>query len=219
MCPYVHTFAAWLDRIFWGPISTDDQYRTPTGFRGFFIGQAMLEQHRPENLWTLNLLDLTPRAQVLEIGFGPGLLLRHMACRVKKGKVFGVDLSSIMVVMAGLRNLWPLITGQLQLRRGDALHLPHRKNSLDTIVSIHGIYFWMAPLGVIQECRRVLKPGGRLVLTFMPSSKWPEQGKGVTCHVFSEVEVCSLLEQGGFQNIRVVPGQDHFRECAVIGEA
>jgi ribosomal protein S18 acetylase RimI-like enzyme len=36
----------------------DGQYRKPSGIVGRWIGRKMARQHQPENLWTVNLLNV-----------------------------------------------------------------------------------------------------------------------------------------------------------------
>lgn len=218
MSSIIRRLATAVDRIFVGPVSLDDQYRTPRGFTGFLVGQDMQKQHQPETLWTVGLLEVRPDQTLLEIGSGPGLLLGKIAERLTSGRVFALDLSRSMVRMSRLRNLKHVLRGTLRVDQGDAMKLPYREGQFDTIVSVHSIYFWPDPEEVLQECRKVLRPSGKLVLTFMPRRKWPQDGAGATCHVFSEDEMVTLLQKAGFSRVKVVPGEAHFRECAVVAE-
>ena len=218
MSSIIRRLAHAVDRILVGSISLDAQYRTPRGFTGFLVGQDMQRQHQPETLWTLGLLKVQPDQTLLEIGSGPGLLLGKIAEQLTSGRVFALDLSRSMVRMARLRNLGHVLRGRLRVDQGDAMALPYPEKQFDTIVSVHSIYFWPDPLQVLQGCRKVLRPEGKLVLTFMPRRKWPQDGAGATCHVFSEDEMVALLQQAGFSRVTVVPGEAHFRECAVIAQ-
>ncbi|GGJ32659.1 class I SAM-dependent methyltransferase [Deinococcus roseus] len=212
----IRRIATALDRISLGNISLDDQYRTPRGLMGLLVGQDMLRQHAPEIHWTFSLLKLCGTEQVLEIGSGPGLLLGKMAREMKTGRVFGLDVSDSMVNLSRWRNLMQVLGGQLRVQEGDAAALPYSAHQFDCIVSVHCLYFWQDPLRVLQECLRVLKPEGKLVLTFMPKRRWPNGGVGSTCQVFSEEELVELILQAGFSGAEVVSGETHFRECAVI---
>lgn len=213
----LRTLARLLDRPVMGDVSLDDQYRTPRGLSGMLVGEDMLRQHRPENRWTLALLKVKPTDHILEIGSGPGLLLNLISQLLHGGQVWGLDLSRSMVRLASLHN-WPaVLQGKVRLRQGNAAHLPFGKGMFDTVVSVHSIYFWKDPSQVLQESRRVLKPRGKMVVTFMPRHHWPHQGEKSTCHVFSEQEMVQLFQEAGFVQVRVDPGESHFRECAVVG--
>ncbi|GEM46103.1 class I SAM-dependent methyltransferase [Deinococcus cellulosilyticus] len=217
----MHTFArklaGTLDRLTLGKVPTHEQYRLPRGLTGFFIGGDMMKQHSPETLWTLSLMQLKPDSQVLEIGPGAGALLGSIAEKLTSGQVTGLDLSHSMVQMAWARNLRHVSRRRVNVLQGNAMSLPFKDQHFDEIVSVHSLYFWPDPEKVLSECLRVLKPRGRLILTFMPRNRWPNEGQGATCHVFSAEEVAALMRKAGFSHTEVVPGEAHFRECAVIG--
>ncbi len=120
----------------------DGQYRRPTGIVGWWIGRKMAEQHQPENLWTVQLLNLQPGDHVLEIGFGPGFAVQKVAEHLTSGEVGGVDFSRAMVDTAKRRNAAAVRAGKVDLRLGDAAHIPFEDNCFDKAYSIHSIYFW-----------------------------------------------------------------------------
>ncbi len=186
----------------------DGQYRQPTGPIGRWIGSRMAAQHRPENLWTVNLLDVKPADHILEIGFGPGIAIQEVAWRATQGHIAGVDFSRAMVAAASRRNAHALREGQVDLRFGDAADLPFPDSTYDKAFSIHSIYFWPEPLKALSEIRRVLKPGGLLVLTVLPREKWnpdnPDAAGTPECRPYSGNELVTLLNQTGFVNTAVV---------------
>lgn len=197
-----------------------DHYGYPQGIKGYVAGKRMAEQHRPENLWTVNLLDAQPTDHVLEIGFGPGLALEHLAPRLVAGQLLGIDASSTMVRMAARRNRMAIRSGRVRLRRANAASLPFEDTSLDKIYSIHSLYFWPDPVLVMQEMVRVLKPDGLICLTFMARAQWPGGGLGdEKCHVYAAEDVCELLMRSGCTRTHIDrgPADKPFREVAVLG--
>ena len=69
-----------------------------------------------------------------------------------------------------------------------------------------------------SELRRVLKPAGTLVLTFLPKERWPGGEPATTISgVYSGQEVVQLLHEAGFTggHIEWGPEQKPFREIAV----
>lgn len=194
-------------------------YGYPQGIKGYIAGKRMAEQHLPENLWTVGLLDAQPTDHILEIGFGPGLALEHLAPQLPAGQLFGVDSSSAMLRMASGRNRAAIRAGRVSLQRADASRLPFAAASLDKIYSIHSLYFWPDPVAVVQEMLRVLKPGGLICLTFMAREQWPGGGTGdEKCHVYSAEDVCELLLRGGCTRTHIDrgPADKIFREVAVL---
>ena len=186
----------------------DGQYRRPSGLLGRWIGRRMAQQHVPENLWTVSLLDAQPRDRILELGFGPGLAVEKLATKVTEGVVAGIDFSRTMVAVANTRNAEAVRAGRVKLRYGDALRLPYDNASFDKAYSIHSIYFWRKPAGSLKEIHRVLKPGGFLVMTILPKEKWnagdPEKPIGTPdCTPYSGEELKNMLLKAGFSSTRI----------------
>jgi ubiquinone/menaquinone biosynthesis C-methylase UbiE len=183
----------------------DGQYRQPSGLIGRWIGGRMAQQHRPENLWTVNLLDVGNTDHILEIGFGPGFAIQTFARCARH--VAGIDFSRTMVAVARKRNAAAVREGKVDLRYGDAAELPFADTIFDKVYSIHSIYFWRDPLRVLREIRRVLKPNGYLVLTVLPKERWnpenPDAAGTPDCIPYSGAELQALLAQAGFTRTRI----------------
>lgn len=204
----------------WWEHFIDQQYRRPTGIVGQFIGSRMARQHAPENIWSVGLLAVQPADRVLEVGFGPGLTIAQMAARATGGLVAGVDFSPAMLALARRRNTRAIKAGRVDLRASEATALPFADVSFDKALSIHTLYFWSDPAQPLAELRRVLKPGGTLVLTFLPKERWPGGEQAATiAGVYAGQEVVQLLREAGFAQAHVEPGpeQKPFREIAVVG--
>ena len=185
----------------------DGQYRQPSGLVGRWIGGKMARQHQPENLWTVNLLDVQPNDHILEIGFGPGIAVEAVAQRATNGLVAGVDFSATMVALASQRNVGAIRAGCVDLRKGDAAHLPFADAAFDQAYSIHSIYFWPEPAAALREIHRVLKRGGRLILTVLPKEKWkpetPDAAGTPECIPYTGSDLKRLLLGVGFSDITI----------------
>lgn len=103
---------------------------------------------------------------VLEIAVGTGVQLAALARRNPSGRTVGVELSDGMLEkarreIAGLANV--------ELHKADALSLPFEDASFDLVVNSYMLD--LLPLDQIpvalSEMKRVLRPGGRLVLSNM----------------------------------------------------
>lgn len=98
---------------------------------------------------------------VLDVAAGTGGATVGLASRVGiAGRVFAVDLSLPMLRvaaanLAGLRAAIAVMDGQW---------LACRDGSFDAVVCQLGLMFFPAPLRGLEECRRVLRPGGRVAL-------------------------------------------------------
>src|SRR5206468_4239492 len=92
--------------------------------------------------------------RLLEIGVGSGQMLAAM--RTHGWQVEGVDLDPAAVRNAQAKGL-PVKLGTLEEQN-------YPDCSFDAIVMSHVIEHVPAPVSFLNECRRVLKPHGRLVL-------------------------------------------------------
>lgn len=180
----------------------DSQYRKPRGLIGWWIGRQMMKQHLPENVWTIETLELQPTDSVLEVGFGPGLAIREAARLVERGRVSGIDFSAAMVSMAKRLNADAVRKGRVELRRSDAHSLPYADAAFDKAYSIHSIYFWQSPLEGLREIHRVLKSGGVVAMTILPKERFkvdnPDALNTPTFRAFSGAELSAMLTQVGF---------------------
>jgi SAM-dependent methyltransferase len=185
----------------------DAQYRRPSGPIGLWVGRRMARQHRAENAWTVSLVDAQPADQILEVGFGPGVAVEMLARIITRGRIVGVDASAAMVASASRRNRAALRAGRVELRQGEAASLPFSDATFDKAYSIHSIYFWPNVMNGLCEIRRVLKPGGRLVITILPKERWPVSPDGSLgtpdCRVFGGDELARLMREAGFKSTQV----------------
>lgn len=115
----------------------------------------------------LKLLAVRRGERVLELGFGTGHCLVELARAVgRDGKVLGVDLSENMLALADELLRKKRLTRRVELHCGDAEHLPFEPGSIDAVFASFTLELFDTPElpKVLAEWRRVLKPGGRLVV-------------------------------------------------------
>jgi ubiquinone/menaquinone biosynthesis C-methylase UbiE len=118
----------------------------------------------------LEMLNAQSGEKILEIGFGTGHCLIELARAVgPSGRVFGIDISDKMVEISQKRACEEKLDSRIQLACGDALHLPYQSEILDRIFMSFTLELFDTPEIplVLAECKRVLKPGGRLVVVGM----------------------------------------------------
>jgi arsenite methyltransferase len=124
-------------------------------FEATYQAPDVVEQRRA----TRAILALQPGEHVLDIGSGPGFLAAEMASEVGgTGRVVGVDPSESMLAIGARRG------APVEYVEGDALALPFPDETFDAAVATQ-VYEYVADMpAALSEARRVLKPGGRLLI-------------------------------------------------------
>lgn len=118
----------------------------------------------------LELLQIRPGESVLEIGYGTGHSLVRLAQSVGPGgRVTGIDISPGMRDVAQQRVTDAGVEGQVELLVGSVPPLPMENDSFDVVVMSFTLELFSPESlsDVLSECRRVLKPGGRLGVVSM----------------------------------------------------
>src|SRR5262245_33058775 len=103
------------------------QFGNPRGLAGRVAGWVMANRssNRQRNSWVVSQLDVQPGERVLEVGFGPGLAVAELSCRVgDSGHVFGIDHSSVMVRQATRHNAAAVRAGRVTLSQASVDQLP-----------------------------------------------------------------------------------------------
>jgi len=111
-----------------------------------------------------SLIELTvaaPLGDLLDIGSGQGRILKLLGSRAQRAVGVDIDadarqLARAELLLAGIENC--------SLRKGDMYDLPFADAEFDTVVLDDVLADARQPMAAIREARRILKPGGRLLL-------------------------------------------------------
>lgn len=127
--------------------------------------------------WGLQKLSAQPGERILEVGFGTGHCLVSLAQAVgPAGRVIGLDISDGMLGIARKRLEDEGLSEQADLHLGDAAHLDFiESGSLDGVFMSFTLELFDNPEipQVLLECRRILKPDGRLAVVSMTKTNPP----------------------------------------------
>jgi ubiquinone/menaquinone biosynthesis C-methylase UbiE len=113
-------------------------------------------------------LGARARGRILEVAIGTGRNLTHYP---PDATVTGVELSPEMLGIA--RSRAAQLGIEAELIQGDAQALPFEDNSFDTVVCALSLCSIPDPAVAIAEMKRVLVPGGQLLLLDHIGSSWP----------------------------------------------
>ena len=107
-------------------------------------------------------LELQPGSRVLDYGCGPGFVTEGMAGIVGfAGRAYGVDLNARFVANASNRNS---SSNNLSFRRVDGNRIPLDDATVDRLLCKNVLEYVPDVQTTLAEFRRVLEPGGRLLL-------------------------------------------------------
>jgi ubiquinone/menaquinone biosynthesis C-methylase UbiE len=152
-------------------------------------------------------LGARAQGRTLEVAIGTGLNLPHYPPDVT---VTGIELSPAMLAIA--RRRAADLGRAVDLRTGDAQQLPFDNESFDTAVCALALCAIPDPVKAISEMKRVLVPGGRLLLLDHIKSTWPPIYMGqwllerITIRLGGEYftrRQLPLVEAAGFEIVEV----------------
>jgi SAM-dependent methyltransferase len=118
----------------------------------------------PVSLWMLEHLTLQPGETVLELAAGPGdtgLMAAELVA--PGGKLISSDASEKMLAIARDRAAAQGI-GNVEFKLLELEWIDLETASVDAVICRWGVMLSVDPAAALQECRRVLRPGGRLAV-------------------------------------------------------
>ena len=165
------------------------------------------------------LADLKDGDTVLDLGSGAGIDVFLAANKVgERGHVIGVDMTKEMIMKAekiakdnGYKNV--------EFRLGEIENLPVKDNTVDVIISNCVINLSPDKLVTFKEAFRVLKPGGKLMVSdIVTEGVLPEDIKksfdawsGCIAGALEKNEYLDTIRKAGFRDIKVV-SQNRYTE-------
>ena len=149
-----------------------------------------------------NQVSCISAQRILDLGCGTGNMILRMQ-KEKPAEYYGLDLSEKMIEEAGSH-----LGAGVDLRVGDAEELPYTDHMFDLVVCNASFHHYPKPEQSLAEIRRVLKPGGSLVLgdptvknrVFLSLlnffMKYSNSGDS---KIWGKKEICDLLARTGFE--------------------
>lgn len=143
---------------------------------------------------------LRPEMVAADVGAGTGFITAGLAPLVKK--VFVLDGSPKMLEVAR-RKLQAF--SNLEFREADGLALPLPDSGVDAVFANMYLHHMPEPLAAIRELVRVLRPGGRLVITDMDAHPyaWLKEEMADVWQGFERSQIHTWFEEAGLVNVIV----------------
>lgn len=126
-----------------------------------------VQQIPPRIRWAVELMDIQPNDNILEIGCGPGAGAELICSRLETGKLFAIDRSESGVDRTRRRNARYVESGRLTVRQIDLATLRVPVKRLTKVYAFNVNLFWVRACAdeVALLYERVL-PGGTVYLFF-----------------------------------------------------
>lgn len=181
--------------------------RKPTGFGGKLMVLMMNVGHRALSGWGLRFLKLAPDARVLDCGCGGGANIRTLLKKCPRGIVKGIDYSAVSAEQARKRNADAIQAGRCAVWQGSVEQIIFASGWFDAVTAFETVYFWPDLPKSFREIRRVLRPGGTLLICNECSGDapgdeaWTKKIAGM--RIYPAAELQRLLEQAGFRRIQI----------------
>jgi SAM-dependent methyltransferase len=163
------------------------------------------------------LASLQPGETVLDLGSGAGIDCFLAAKKVgPAGRVIGVDMTPEMLEKAR-QNAAKVQAANVQFRLGEIEHLPVSDNSVDAVISNCVINLSPDKPQVFRDTFRVLKPGGRLMVSDLAlTAELPSPVRdsvaayvGCVAGALLKTDYLSAVTEAGFTDVRVV-SEEHY---------
>lgn len=119
-------------------------------------------QLKPAQDVLLEMANLKDGEDVLDVACGTGLVTFRAAKQIGSGKITGIDISEKMIQTAGQISQ-SINVSNVNFICMDAEDINLPESSFDAVICALGLLYVPDPLLSLNEMKKVLKPGGRIV--------------------------------------------------------
>ncbi|WP_255193530.1 methyltransferase domain-containing protein [Natronobeatus ordinarius] len=168
----------------------------------------------------LELLEFPDDATVLDVGCGTGFATEGLLECVDE--VYAIDQSEHQLEQAYAK--FGRTDGPVHFHRGDAERLPFATNTFDIVWSSGSIEYWPDPVRTLREFRRVLKPGGQVLVVGpnTPDNPVTRRLADAIMLFYDEYEADRMFKTAGFEDVKHLfqgPSYDPDIAITTIGRA
>ena len=155
--------------------------------------------------------SLAPESKVLDVGCGTGFAVVYLVAALGVAKGCGIDIAPAMIDKAG-QGVPNQLNDRIEFRVASAEEIPYPDQSFDHVLCTNSFHHYPNPLKALDEMRRVLRPGGELVIFENAPDNSPYtwawdhylrlRDKGHVRYYRSE-ELGQLIERAGFDRVEL----------------
>ncbi len=138
-------------------------------------GYDAMDHSEPNSAFVGRLVELGARGRMLDIGTGPGHIPLLVCERIADARVVGIDLARNMLAHAERHRKASRFAARVDFRLADAKGLDFADASFDAVFSNTILHHIQDPQPFLAEARRVLKPGGVLLIRDLFRPETPER--------------------------------------------
>lgn len=151
----------------------------------------------------LNEINQVKKGNILDVGCGTGEILNILS--KSNYNLYGIDISENMLKKAKTK-----LKNSAKLTVGDSEHLPYEDNKFDIIICNDSFHHYPNPLKALNEMKRVLKKGGKIIIgdCYQPiifrqiMNMFIKFSKEGDVKIYSRKEFTKMLKKFNFKNIK-----------------
>jgi ubiquinone/menaquinone biosynthesis C-methylase UbiE len=140
------------------------EVRKPSKWVGRFFLWIMNLSHSSLTDWGLQHVSVGKSFTILDVGCGGGRTIQKLAAMATEGAVYGVDYAKGSVAASHAKNARLIQEGRVAIAQGTVSKLPFPDEKFDLVTAVETQYYWPDLVADMREIRRVLKPGGTLLI-------------------------------------------------------
>ncbi|GAB2750736.1 class I SAM-dependent methyltransferase [Salinifilum aidingensis] len=177
----------------------------PSGLFGRLGGWLMAHGNAATERRVVTLAAPREQEIVLVLGPGPGIGLQAAAQR--SAQAIGLDPSGAMLDACRRRCAELIQRGRVRLVQATAEHTEQPDRSVDVVISVNNVQIWSDRQAGCRELHRVLRPGGRLLLS--AHQKWLPGGL---------TALAETVSAAGFADVRTWTWEPPGRMASTAGQ-
>jgi demethylmenaquinone methyltransferase/2-methoxy-6-polyprenyl-1,4-benzoquinol methylase len=165
----------------------------------------------------IGMIDIDEDDRVLDVGCGTGFATEGLLDHTEN--VYGIDQS-----VHQMEKAWAKLGkhDRVQFARGDAERLPYKTDSFDVVWSSGSIEYWPNPVTALREFRRVVKPGGQVLVVGPnnPENTVLQKVADAIMLFYGPEEADWMFQEAGYGEIEHrLMGPSHSPEVAIVTAA